>query len=138
MEIPSDGLLADILWSDPSDDLGWSKNSRGISYTFGPDVIESFKVTRPLNISLLQQVMLDSQAKFSIDLICRGHQVVEDGYKFGQKRSIVTIFSAPNYCSSFDNAAAVLIVGKEMKCSFHVFPAEKGTTKQLNRKAQLD
>jgi serine/threonine-protein phosphatase PP1 catalytic subunit len=34
--IPEQGLLSDILWSDPSkttDD--WARNDRGISFTFG-------------------------------------------------------------------------------------------------------
>ena len=32
-----------------------------------------------------------------MDLICRGHQVVEDGYEFFGRRQLVTLFSAPNY-----------------------------------------
>ena len=37
----------------------------------------------------------------------RAHQVVEDGYEFFAKRSLVTLFSAPNYCGEFDNAGGV-------------------------------
>lgn len=39
--------------------------------------------------------------------IYRAHQVVEDGYEFFAKRSLVTLFSAPNYCGEFDNAGGV-------------------------------
>jgi serine/threonine-protein phosphatase PP1 catalytic subunit len=33
-----------------------------------------------------------------MDLVCRAHQVVEDGYEFFAKRQLITLFSAPNYC----------------------------------------
>jgi diadenosine tetraphosphatase ApaH/serine/threonine PP2A family protein phosphatase len=52
------GLLCDLLWSDPDKDItGWSENDRGVSFTFGPDVVSRF----------LQ--------KHDMDLICRAHQV---------------------------------------------------------------
>jgi hypothetical protein len=54
----STGLLCDLLWSDPDKDItGWSENDRGVSFTFGPDVVSRF----------LQ--------KHDMDLICRAHQV---------------------------------------------------------------
>jgi len=81
IEIPDEGLLCDVLWSDPDPNItGWGDNERGISYTFGGDVVEN-----ALN-------------KFDIDLICRAHQVVEEGYEFHWNRKLVTVFSAPNYC----------------------------------------
>jgi len=30
-----------------------------------------------------------------MDLICRAHMVVEDGYEFYNDRTLVTVFSAP-------------------------------------------
>ncbi len=53
-----------------------------------------------------------------LDLICRAHQVVEDGYEFFAKRQLVTIFSAPNYCGEFMNKGAVMIVDENLICSF--------------------
>ncbi|TPX36453.1 hypothetical protein SeMB42_g07069 [Synchytrium endobioticum] len=40
-DVPDTGLLCDLLWSDPDKDIaGWSENDRGVSFTFGPDVVE--------------------------------------------------------------------------------------------------
>jgi serine/threonine-protein phosphatase PP1 catalytic subunit len=55
-----------------------------------------------------------------MDLICRAHQVVEDGYEFFSKRQLVTLFSAPNYCGEFDNAGAMMSVDESLLCSFQV------------------
>lgn len=108
-QIPDCGLLCDLLWSDPDKDItGWSENDRGVSFTFGPDVVSRF----------LQ--------KHDMDLICRAHQVVEDGYEFFSKRQLVTLFSAPNYCGEFDNAGAMMSVDESLLCSFQILkPAEK-------------
>jgi serine/threonine-protein phosphatase PP1 catalytic subunit len=97
------------LWSDPDKDIsGWGENDRGVSFTFGPDVVSHF-----LN-------------NHDFDLIVRAHQVVEDGYEFFAKRQLVTIFSAPNYCGEFDNAGAMMSVDESLMCSFQILkPAEK-------------
>ena len=102
-DVPDEGLLCDLLWSDPDPTVpGWGYNMRGVSYTFGHDVIAEF-----LDVNKL-------------DLICRAHQVVEDGYEFQANRKLVTIFSAPNYCGEFDNAGAMMCVSKDLTCSFKI------------------
>jgi serine/threonine-protein phosphatase PP1 catalytic subunit len=106
-DIPDQGIMCDLLWSDPeSGNLGWGENDRGVSYTFGIDVVDEFT------------------KKHNIDLICRAHQVVEDGYEFFCNRKLVTIFSAPNYCDEFDNNGAILTVDKNLKCSFIIIDSE--------------
>ena len=56
----------------------------------------------------------------NIDLICRAHQVVEDGYEFFCDRKLVTIFSAPNYCGEFDNVGGVMTVSADLVCGFAI------------------
>jgi len=58
--------------------------------------------------------------KHNLDLIARAHQVVEDGYEFFVGRQLVTVFSAPNYCREFDNAAALMTIEEDLLCSFKV------------------
>mmetsp|Transcript_15758 Transcript_15758/g.34263 ORF Transcript_15758/g.34263 Transcript_15758/m.34263 type:complete len:329 (-) Transcript_15758:293-1279(-) len=101
--VPESGLLCDILWSDPKQGItGWAENDRGVSFTFGADVVGA----------VLQ--------RFNLDLVARAHQVVQDGYEFFAGRKLVTVFSAPNYCREFDNAAAVMNVDESLTCSFKV------------------
>lgn len=59
-------------------------------------------------------------------MICRAHQVVEDGYEFFANRQLVTIFSAPNYCGDFDNVGAMMTVNESLVCSFQILkPLDK-------------
>lgn len=99
-DVPESGLLCDLLWADPSASGGWNENDRGVSWTFGEDVLKG-----TLN-------------QFDLDLVCRAHQVVEAGYEFFAARQLVTVFSAPNYCGEFDNAGAFMIVDTNLMCSF--------------------
>lgn len=42
-DIPDTGLLCDLLWSDPDKDVqGYAENDRGVSFTFGADIVEKF------------------------------------------------------------------------------------------------
>ena len=108
-DVPDTGLLCDLLWSDPDKEIsGWGDNDRGVSFTFSSDVVDTFL------------------KKQRFDLICRAHQVVEDGYEFFARRKLVTLFSAPNYCGEFDNCGAVMTVDDTLMCSFQILkPPEK-------------
>uniref|UniRef100_A0A8C6RMD9 Serine/threonine-protein phosphatase PP1-alpha catalytic subunit n=1 Tax=Nannospalax galili TaxID=1026970 RepID=A0A8C6RMD9_NANGA len=64
--------------------------------------------------------------KHDLDLICRAHQVLEDGYEFFAKRQLLTLFSAPNYCGKVDNAGAMMSMDKTLRCSFQILkPTDK-------------
>ncbi|KAF3454542.1 hypothetical protein FNV43_RR04990 [Rhamnella rubrinervis] len=121
-EIPDNGLLCDILWSDPDTNVeGWADSDRGVSYVFGAEIVAEF---------------LD---KNDLDLICRGHQVVEDGYEFFAKRRLVTIFSAPNYGGEFDNAGALLSVDEALVCSFEILkPVENRASPSGSNTAKIN
>lgn len=113
-DVPDYGLLNDLLWSDPADiDGDWEDNERGVSYVFGKKIINEFL------------------SKFDLDLVCRAHMVVEDGYEFFANRSLVTVFSAPNYCGEFDNFGAIMSVNEELLCSFELLtPADHPLAKE--------
>lgn len=55
-DVPDQGLLCDLLWSDPDKDVtGWGENDRGVSFTFGPEVVSKFlnQVTIILNTLII-------------------------------------------------------------------------------------
>jgi serine/threonine-protein phosphatase PP1 catalytic subunit len=105
-DVPDEGLLNDLLWSDPSETAyEWEESERGVSYCFGKRIVKKFLERNDL------------------DLVCRAHMIVEDGFEFFGNRSLVTVFSAPNYCGEFDNNGAIMSVDKDLLCSFEIIPS---------------
>ena len=102
-DVPEEGLLCDVLWSDPDSECnGWGNNDRGVSVVFNEKILEQFLL------------------KNDLDLLTRAHQVVEDGYEFFGDKQLVTVFSAPRYCGEFDNAGAMMVVDENLMCSFKI------------------
>jgi len=90
-EIPHEGPFCDLMWSDPTDILGWMVSERGAGFQFGSQVTQEFN---HLN-------------KF--ELICRAHQLVQDGYKYMfPRKDLITVWSAPNYCYRCQNVASIM------------------------------
>lgn len=121
-DVPDFGLLNDILWSDPADtENEWEDNERGVSFCFNKVAINKFL------------------AKFGFDLVCRAHIVVEDGYEFFNERTLVTVFSAPNYCGEFDNWGAVMSVSDDLLCSFELLkPLDSLALRQEMQKSRRE
>lgn len=89
-DVPDEGNMCDLLWSDPDDVSEWTLSPRGCGYIFGADIVKEFNYVN------------------NLDLICRSHQLVMDGYKYYFDESLVTVWSAPNYCGRCGNAASIL------------------------------
>jgi len=105
-EVPHDGAMCDLLWSDPEDGIeGWDLSPRGAGYLFGGNVVDQFNHTNKL------------------DLICRAHQLVMEGYKYMFNKKLVTVWSAPNYCYRCGNVAAILELDEHRAAKFKIFDA---------------
>ena len=101
-EPPASGMLCDLLWSDPVDnadgalDADFIENSqRGCSYFYGK---------KSLNTFLSKNGLLS---------VIRGHEVQLEGYKMLNWKNksfpqVITIFSAPNYCDTYNNKGAII------------------------------
>ena len=125
-EVPHEGPMCDLLWSDPDDRCGWGISPRGAGYTFGQDISEAFNHNNGLT------------------LVARAHQLVMEGYNWSQDRNVVTIFSgnfilillisiwltgcshelivhlAPNYCYRCGNQAAIMEIDEHLKYTLYV------------------
>jgi serine/threonine-protein phosphatase PP1 catalytic subunit len=58
--------------------------------------------------------------KHGLDMVCRAHELKQDGYEWFAERKLVTVFSAPNYTGQCGNAGAVITVREDRTLSFHI------------------
>lgn len=122
-EIPHEGAFCDLVWSDPEDVETWAISPRGAGWLFGDKVATEFNHVNGLK------------------LIARAHQLVNEGYKVGAvfllrirlhadlaqyhfaQNSVVTVWSAPNYCYRCGNVASIMTVDSELNSKFSIFSA---------------
>ncbi|XP_062919118.1 serine/threonine-protein phosphatase 4 catalytic subunit B isoform X2 [Mobula hypostoma] len=115
-EVPHDGPMCDLLWSDPEDTTGWGVSPRGAGYLFGSDVVAQFNAAN------------------DIDMICRAHQLVMEGYKWHFNETVLTVWSAPNYCYRCGNVAAILELDEHLQKEFIIFEAAPQETRGIPSK----
>eukprot|EP00188_Purpureofilum_apyrenoidigerum_P003217 Plantae.Rhodophyta-Purpureofilum_apyrenoidigerum.ctg3309.p1 GENE.Plantae.Rhodophyta-Purpureofilum_apyrenoidigerum.ctg3309~~Plantae.Rhodophyta-Purpureofilum_apyrenoidigerum.ctg3309.p1 ORF type:complete len:316 (-),score=37.75 Plantae.Rhodophyta-Purpureofilum_apyrenoidigerum.ctg3309:1852-2799(-) len=116
-EVPHEGPMCDLLWSDPDDRCGWGISPRGAGYTFGQDISDQFNHTN------------------NVTLIARAHQLVMEGYNWCHDRNVVTIFSAPNYCYRCGNQAAIMELDENKNYTFLQFdPAPRRGEDHVTRR----
>jgi serine/threonine-protein phosphatase 5 len=77
-----EGLMCEMLWTDPQDADGRGPSKRGVGLGFGPDVTRRWT---ELN---------------EITAVIRAHEVRQGGYSVEHDGRLITVFSAPNYVSS--------------------------------------
>ncbi|KAK0626809.1 putative cell shape control protein phosphatase ppe1 [Immersiella caudata] len=105
-EIPHEGAFCDLVWSDPEDIDTWAVSPRGAGWLFGDKVATEFNHVNGLKT------------------IARAHQLVNEGYKFHfPEKSVVTVWSAPNYCYRCGNVASIMTVDTNLDTKFSIFSA---------------
>jgi len=96
-ELPHDGPMCDIVWSDPSQQPGFQPSCRETGFQFGADVTAAWNKAN------------------NLDLTVRGHQLVMTGLEYAHGGSIVTVFSAPDYCMRCGNQAGILELDEKLE-----------------------
>lgn len=128
-EIPHEGAFCDLVWSDPEDIDTWAVSPRGAGWLFGDKVATEFNHVNGLKT------------------IARAHQLVNEGYKVSltnyiervllrwhwtdqillqfhfPEKSVVTVWSAPNYCYRCGNVASIMNVDTNLETKFSIFSA---------------
>eukprot|EP01083_Nonionella_stella_P077734 212390_1 len=103
-EIPHQGSFCDLVWSDPEDIETWKVSPRGAGWLFGSKVTSQFNYIN------------------NIELICRAHQLVQEGYKYMfPEKNLITVWSAPNYCYRCGNVASILIFDEHLDRQIKLF-----------------
>jgi serine/threonine-protein phosphatase 4 catalytic subunit len=118
-EIPHEGPMSDIMWSDPDDIEGWNVSPRGAGYLFGEDIVTDFN------------------KRNNIEVVFRAHQLVMEGYRKMFNDQLFTVWSAPNYCYRLGNVAAIIELDENLQKYYKVFEAapfedkDSGTRKNV-------
>jgi len=103
---PEEGLMCELLWSDPQPQVGRAPSKRGVGVQFGPDVTKKF-----LEMN-------------NLDYIIRSHEVKNEGYEVAHDGKCITVFSAPNYCDTMGNKGAFIVLkGKDMEPQYTTYEA---------------
>jgi len=117
-EVPHEGPICDLIWSDPDDRVGWGISPRGAGYTFGEDITTRWNLNNNLSLTV------------------RAHQLVMEGFNYTHSNQLLTLFSAPNYCYRCGNQAAIMEVDDNFGMliqQFEAAPRKKGSQIQISR-----
>jgi serine/threonine-protein phosphatase 2A catalytic subunit len=104
-EVPPEGPICDLIWSDPDDRVGWNVSPRGAGFTFGTDVTNKWTYMNNLILTV------------------RAHQLVMEGFNYSHEQLLLTLFSAPNYCYRCGNLAAIMELDENFRSLIQQFEA---------------
>lgn len=105
-EVPHEGPMADLVWSDPDPDKDeFVMSPRGAGYYFGKQVVKQF-----LHVNNMTHIL-------------RAHQLCMEGFNVLFDDSLSTVWSAPNYCYRCGNKATILEVDSQLHRFFNIFDA---------------
>ena len=136
-EVPHEGPICDLMWSDPDDRSGWgircvscaAKRSAFVFPAPFPAPLPSpltpppptHRSPRGAGYTFGQDISEKFGHENGFDFIVRAHQLVMEGYNWTHSMKLVTVFSAPNYCYRCGNMAAIMEVDEHLAANFIQF-----------------
>ena len=102
-EIPEKGIITDLIWSDPKENINnFVPSAKGAGQFYGEKAVNDF-----------------IQENKNIEMIIRSHELVDNGYKYQFNNKLLTVFSAPDYAGRVDfNIGSVLKIDENYKFNF--------------------
>ena len=102
-EIPENGIITDLIWSDPNEEVNeYFPSKKGVGQFYGEKAVNNF--------------LKDNN---NIEMIIRSHELVDNGYKYQFNNKLLTVFSAPDYAGRVDfNIGSVLKIDENYKFNF--------------------
>ena len=102
-EIPEKGIITDLIWSDPKEEVNeFEPSKKGAGQFYGEKAVNDF-----------------IKENNNIEMIIRSHELVDDGRKFQFNNKLLTVFSAPDYGGREGfNIGSVLKIDEQYKFSF--------------------
>ncbi|KTF80756.1 hypothetical protein cypCar_00023810 [Cyprinus carpio] len=117
-EVPHDGPMCDLLWSDPEDTMGVGCEShRSWIVLFGVDG-GGIRFNACMIISMILQSSVAVMRAAKVDF----------------NETVLTVWSAPNYCYRCGNVAAILELDEHLQKEFIIFEAAPQDTRGIPSK----
>ncbi|GAA6006865.1 PP5 family serine/threonine-protein phosphatase [Rhodotorula paludigena] len=101
-----EGLMCEMLWTDPQTEDGRGPSKRGVGLGFGPDITRRWT------------------EKNEVTAVIRAHEVRQGGYSVEHGGLLITVFSAPNYVDQVGNLAAFARIDDSGEIKFTTFEAQ--------------
>ena len=102
-EIPENGIITDLIWSDPKEEINdYAPSKKGAGQFYGEKAVNDFL-----------------KENSNIEMIIRSHELVDNGYKYQFNKKLLTVFSAPDYGGRLGfNIGSVLKIDENYKFNF--------------------
>ena len=119
-EVPHEGAMCDLLWSDPEDVQGWGMSPRGAGYLFGDDVCKQFNENNKISViarahlSTFERFLVFRRARARLVERARVHAHESQQTLRGTRRIVANIGAARAQSRAFPASARAIIARKNL------------------------